>query len=143
MIPITFINLKIMIYNNIYNLTRPIFTYYEPIALYKWKKVASSTMKFILMRTSQKFTKIQIKKYENATKLPSLHSAVNARFKYIDNINQSKEFRNNSMIRIKNLNAVIAKESLFSFSFVRHPYTRCVEQINKIYFFILGNILLS
>ena len=85
-------------------------------------------MKLILMRTSPKFTKKEIKKYEDVSKLPYLHLLANTRFKVFDNPKKPKKgikkAKDDSTFKIKILNALIKKEDLFSFSFVRHPFTR-------------------
>ena len=96
------------------------------------KKVASSTMKLILMRTSQTFSEKELKRYENASQLAYLHLAANEKFKFFDGITKSKD---HPLIKIKKLNTIIAKESLYSFSFVRHPYTRYAQQIKNNYLF--------
>jgi hypothetical protein len=54
---------------------------------------------------------------EDAKHLPQLHSTTNKKFELPENITKSEN-------PAKMLNAVLTKESNFSFSFVRHPYTR-------------------
>ena len=84
-------------------------------------QAASSTVKLILMSTSNKFADNDTKRYINATKLPHLHTKVNKKFDMLPDLQKATV---SPLLKIKKINQQILKESLFSFSFVRHPYTR-------------------
>ena len=84
-------------------------------------QAASSTVKFILMSTSNKFADNDTKRYINATKLPHLHTKVNRKFDLLPDLQKATV---SPLLKIKKINKQILEESLFSFSFVRHPYTR-------------------
>ena len=78
-------------------------------------------MKMIMLHTSKKFNEKDRKRLSNATNLPRLHAAVVTRFDILRSLKKSNE---SALMKVKKLNNQIVKESLFSFSFVRHPYTR-------------------
>jgi hypothetical protein len=83
-------------------------------------------MKMILLFTSDKFNEKDRKRLSNATKLANLHSAINARFSVLSILAKSilQKPMDMPLLKVKKLNNKIKKESGFSFSFVRHPYTR-------------------
>ena len=78
-------------------------------------------MKMIIMNTSTKFKKKEKIRLSNITNLPYLHAAVVNRFGILDDVQSSND---TALLKVKKLNNAITKESLFSFSIVRHPYTR-------------------
>ena len=69
------------------------------------------------MHATERFAKKDIEKYTGEKRLQQLHSVMNNVFKLPPDIIQSKD-------PIENLNELIFNHSIFSFSFVRHPYTR-------------------
>ena len=69
------------------------------------------------MNISQHFKEQDLKKYATEKMISEMHGAVNGGFrlpKYIVNSPDPEQ----------KLNELLIKESFFSFSFVRHPYTR-------------------
>jgi len=69
------------------------------------------------MHVTEKFSNETIKFSSNPKHLAQLHTTSNDKFKLPENITKSVN-------PAKMLNAVLTNESVFSFSFVRHPYTR-------------------
>ena len=69
------------------------------------------------MYVSRKFDNKTITLSENEKHLQELHIKANNAFKLSQDITKSED-------PAKMLNAVLTNESIFSFSFVRHPYTR-------------------
>lgn len=72
------------------------------------------------MHVSQKFEDKQLKRFESAERLPYLHANVNSVFGLPADIKKAAD-------PVKQLNAMLINESTFSFSFVRHPYTRYIK----------------
>lgn len=69
------------------------------------------------MHITQRFTKKDIERYTGEKKLQQLHGMINNIFKLPTNVLQSQD-------PVKELNEFISNQSIFAFSFVRHPYTR-------------------
>ena len=69
------------------------------------------------MDISQKFDNKSMKDYEDPKNLPYLHVAHNNAFSTQQDIQQSE-------YPAKKLNSILVNESIFSFSFVLHPYVR-------------------
>ena len=75
-------------------------------------------MKLILMYVSERFdSQTEMKFSRNEKHLAQLHIKSNNEFRLPENITKSDD-------PAKMLNAVLTRESIFSFSFVRHPYKR-------------------
>ena len=69
------------------------------------------------MHISQKFDNKRMKSFEDPKNLPQLHVAHNNAFATKEDIQQSE-------YPAKKINSILVNESIFSFSFVRHPYAR-------------------
>ena len=72
------------------------------------------------MHVSHKFEEKEMKHFESPERLPFLHANVNSVFGLPADIKKSID-------PMKQLNAFLLNESIFSFSFVRHPYTRYIK----------------
>ena len=83
------------------------------------------------MNTSAKFKENDKMRLSKLTNLPFLHVAAEDKFSILDYLQNSND---TALIKVKKLNNKIAKESLFSFSFVRHPYTRYASDVFKLHF---------
>ena len=70
-----------------------------------------------MMHISGRLDENENKFYKKVENLGKLHKRHNKEFKLPENIRKSKD-------PVKTLNNVIIKDSIFSFSFVRHPYKR-------------------
>ena len=66
---------------------------------------------------TQNFTKDKLELASNAKWLGNLHQIVKANFVLPSSIRESNDPE-------RKLNALLANESIFSFSFVRHPFKR-------------------
>ena len=69
------------------------------------------------MHITERFSQKDIERNTGEKKLQQLHSAINSIFKLPAEITQSHE-------PMQELNDFISIESILTFSFVRHPYTR-------------------
>ena len=67
-----------------------------------------------LIRTNKTFTKKNIKRYGTPKMLAQLHNVANKAFELPTEINNSTYLLNNFLYN----------QSIFAFSFVRHPYER-------------------
>ena len=74
-------------------------------------------MKFVMMNVSEKFDNKSITFYGQAKQLANLHLTHNTLFSLPKTIKKSED-------PARMLNAFLMNEAIFSFSFVRHPYTR-------------------
>ena len=83
------------------------------------------------MNTSAKFGKKDKIRLSKHTNIAYLHVAVLDKFSILDELRNSND---TALLKVKKLNNKIAKESLFSFTFVRHPYTRYASHILKLHF---------
>ena len=77
----------------------------------------SSTLKYVLLEESGKLRKKKLAQLQKPEKLWALHVAHNKAFAV------SKDIKNSSD-PVLSLNLAQETESLYSISFVRHPYTR-------------------
>ena len=77
------------------------------------------------MQITERFAKYDIEVYSAEKKLQQLHGLINSVFKLPAHILESKEPE-------KILNILLSNRSIFSFSFVRHPYTRYKQYRNII-----------
>lgn len=83
------------------------------------------------MKNSGKFNDNDKIRLSKLTNLPLLHVAAVDKFSILDELQNSND---TALLKVKKLNNKIAKESLFSFSFVRHPYTRYASDVFKLHF---------
>ena len=74
-----------------------------------------------MLHISGKFDEKTIKYYKDAKNLAQLHLKHNEAFELSKEIKKSKE-------PSKVLNAKLINDNIFSFSFVRHPYTRYLSK---------------
>ena len=74
-------------------------------------------MKSLIMNTSGKFTEDQMRTFSKEKNTAYLHYFVNEKFILPKNVSKSK-------FPVKSLHEFVIKNSLFTFSFVRHPYSR-------------------
>ena len=74
------------------------------------------------MHITERFSKKDIDRYAGEKKLQQLHGAINNIFQLPNNVIQSPD-------PVKRLNELISDQSIFAFSFVRHPHTRYEEYI--------------
>ena len=77
----------------------------------------SSTLKYVLLEESGKLRKKKLAQLQKPKKLWALHVAHNKAFAV------PKDIKNSSN-PVLSLNLAQEKDSLYSISFVRHPYTR-------------------
>ena len=80
-------------------------------------QAGSSTMKMLWMHISGIYKEETMKKIGNEKSLQALHSQTHGALKLSKNITQSED-------PPSVLNDYLANQSIFSFSYVRHPYTR-------------------
>ena len=80
-------------------------------------QAGSSTLKYLLMHITDRFTKKELEKYSGEEKLQQLHSIINHNFKLPGKVYQSPE-------PVQKLNEITSSPGFITFSFVRHPYTR-------------------
>ena len=69
------------------------------------------------MKISEQFSKEQVGKYSDEKNLQELHIAINKKFKLPKEILHSED-------PVNKLNWFTSNHSIFSFTAVRHPYTR-------------------
>ena len=69
------------------------------------------------MYITGRFTRNDIEQHSGEKKLQQLHTVINSIFKLPTDIHEASD-------PVKELNDVISDQSTFTFSFVRHPYTR-------------------
>ena len=69
------------------------------------------------MYITGRFTRNDIERHTGEKNLQQLHMAINSIFKLPTDIREASD-------PVKELNDFISDQSTFTFSFVRHPYTR-------------------
>ena len=75
------------------------------------------------MHISRRFEEKDVNNSVSAKGLQHLHAAVDSVFGYLNPVMNGIR---NGQEKTKKLNALLVNKSIFSFSFVRHPYTRYI-----------------
>ena len=78
-------------------------------------QAGSSTLKTLLSYLTESYNEKQMERFSAQNN--QLHASLNKKFKLPDEIRDSSN-------PVDELNELISKQSIFTFSFVRHPHTR-------------------